>query len=540
MRRTARNATARGVALTAAVLLVTTGATSCTGDGDGERRPDASAAAPTGPGAGSDLPGSLTGQKPDWKRCPAPTPIQGATGGRPAPLPDGTAWECATLKAPLDYTEPDGETIDLALIRARAKPKGGEKRIGSLVFNFGGPGGSGVSSLPSFAAQEYRTLHERYDLVSFDPRGVGESEGVQCLSDEELDTWFATDSTPDDPGEEKEFLAGGRKAADGCEESSGELLPHVGTAAAARDMDLMRQVLGDDRLHYFGVSYGTELGGVYANLFPERVGRAVFDAVVDPTADTAEGALGQAKGFQLALDNFLADCAKQEDCPTGKSTVEGRKKIAALVKRLDGTSLPAQGDRRLTQSHVVNGIAAALYSREAWGVLKQGLQEVELLKTGNVLLALSDSLTGRDEKGRYSNIQSANTAVNCADSKDRYTADQVQKRLPSFREASPVFGDFLAWSMLQCTGWPVEGASKTVDVEAEGSEPILVVGNTGDPATPYEGAKRMADGLGDDVGVELTYKGEGHGAYGNSRCVTEAVNGYLLEGEVPRDGKVCS
>jgi pimeloyl-ACP methyl ester carboxylesterase len=520
--------------------MAVTAATACTGGDAGEGQPDASVSSPgaSGPGGGG-LPAALTGQQPAWQSCPAPSPIQGGGDGRPSPLPDGTAWECTTVKVPLDYAEPDGTTIGLALIRARAEPKDGQRRIGSLLFNFGGPGGSGVSILP-FAAEDYGKLHERYDLVSFDPRGVGESAGVRCLGDKALDRLYATDATPDDAAEERTSVVGSRKATDACEKNSGRVLRHVNTESTARDLDLLRHLLSDDKLHYFGVSYGTELGGVYAHLFPGNVGRAVFDAVVDPTEDTAQGALSQAKGFQLALDDFLKDCAKDADCPTSDDPAEGTRRITALLDELDSKPLPTQSGRRLTQSHAVNGIAAALYSEETWDFLKQGLQEAELLGTGNLLLAFSESLLGRDEQGRYSNMQPANSAINCADTKDRYTADDVHKQMPAFRAASPVFGEFLAWSLLQCTGWPVTGPSETVDVRADGSAPILIVGNTGDPATPYEGAKKMADGLGEGVGVELTYRGEGHGAYGNSNCVTDAVNGYLLDGKVPADGTVCS
>ncbi|MET8679189.1 alpha/beta hydrolase [Streptomyces sp. NPDC004647] len=507
-------------ALAAAALLISAGATAC-GDGD---------QAETGP---------LNAQKLSWNDCPAPSAAQGAGEGEPAPLPDGTEWQCSTLKVPLDWSKPDGERIDLALIRAKAKDQ--DRRIGSLVFNFGGPGGSGVATLPPAAKEDYTTLHTRYDLVSFDPRGVGNSEGVRCLDDKAQDAASATDSTPDNAAEEKASLALTEKTAAACEKNSGTVLPHVDTADAARDMDLMRQVLGDDKLHYFGISYGTELGAVYAHLFPQKVGRAVFDAVVDPTHDPEQSSLGQAKGFQLALDNFLKDCAKDGgSCPTGADPAQGGKRITELLARLDAKPLPTTDGRQLTQTRALNGIAQALYSKDYWSYLKQGLEEAQQLGTGNFLLALSDAMTGRDQEGHYSNLQSANTAIACADAKQRYTAADVRAKLPTFRQASPVFGEFLAWGMLQCTGWPVEGQSDILDVAAKGSAPIVIVGNTGDPATPYEGARRMADGLGKGVGIEVTNKGQGHGSYGTGACVTNAVNAYLLNGKVPPNGKVCT
>ncbi|MCP9206251.1 alpha/beta hydrolase [Streptomyces sp. NEAU-Y11] len=520
--------------VSATVVVALTAVVGCDDDGGkdqgkGQSRPSAPAPAATD----SSLPDSLTGQKLRWKSCPAPSPIQG-TGAAP-----GNDWECATLKAPLDYAKPKGETIDLAMIRAGATDE--DRRIGSLMFNFGGPGGSGVSSLPGFA-DDYAKLRTRYDLVSFDPRGVGESAGVTCLSDKEMDAADAVDGTPDDEDEIKAATADSRKYAAACEKKSGRVLPHVDTVSAARDMDLMRQVLGDRKLSYFGISYGTELGGVYAHLFPRNVGRAVLDAVVDPTEDPEEGAYGQAKGFQLALDNYLKDCAKKGiGCPTGSDAEAGDAKIAAFLKKLDKKPLSTQSGRKLTQDGALSGIAAALYDRESWRYLTLGLQEAMHFGKGNMLLAMSDSLAGRDEKGRYSNISAANMAVNCVDDKQRYTVEDVKAQLPRFREASPVFGEYLAWGMLGCTEWPVDGTTDSPEVNAKGSAPILVVGNTGDPATPYAGARKMAGELGPGVGVEVTYKGQGHGAYNSGNaCMTRTVNAYLLDGKVPSDGTTCS
>ncbi|MFH8723956.1 alpha/beta hydrolase [Streptomyces termitum] len=513
--------------LTASAVLFLAGCS----DGGGDQAP--TAAQPTGTGRMA----ALTEQKPEWDRCPAPSPAEGG-GDAPTPLPGGTAWECAFLTTPLDWSRPDGETIELALIRAKARNEGG--RIGSLVFNFGGPGGSGVSALPGFAS-DYESLRSRYDLVSFDPRGVGRSDPVECLSDRELDAYYALDFTPDDEAEERTLSDAQKKYAAACRKNSDAALPHVGTENAARDMDLLRQVLGDDRLHYFGISYGTELGGVYAHLFPERVGRAVFDAVVDPEAGVEAGALGQAKGFQLALDNFAQDCMDRGDACAlpGASVPEVEAGITDLLAALDEKPISGIGTRKLTQTQATNGIAQSLYSKEFWPYLEQGLDAADG-GDGALLLALSDSMNGRNENGSYSNIQAANAAINCVDFKERYTLGQAKERLPQFREASPVFGDFMGWALSSCAQWPVPGAWEHPDVSAPGSAPILVVGNTGDPATPYEGARAMVKALGQGVGVELTYEGEGHGAYnGGSACVKKAVDGYLLNGRVPASGTVC-
>ncbi|WP_328438661.1 alpha/beta fold hydrolase [Streptomyces sp. NBC_00457] len=480
----------------------------------------------------------LSAQSLSWKDCPAPSQAQGG-GGAPSPLANGDEWQCSTMKAPLDWDEPKGDTIDIALIRA--KTSGDEsKRIGSLIFNFGGPGGSGVTTLPAFG-EDYAKLRTRYDLVSFDPRGVGRSAPVKCENDQQLDAYFQQDATPENAAERTELLDDTKEFNAACEKNSKKVLPHVRTTDAARDLDLMRQVLGDAKLHYFGISYGTELGGVYAHLFPKNVGRAVFDAVVDPTENPEQGSLGQTEGFQLALDNFAEHCASQvEDCPIGDSAQDVKNRIAKLLKDLDSKPITGVFPRELTQTAATSGIAQALYSQDFWEYLTQGLDQA-YDGNGQILMLLSDSLNGRSENGEYSNLTAANISINCADDKPRYTAAYVERKLPEFRAASPVFGDYLAWSMISCTDWPVAGSADHPDVSAPGAAPILVVGNTGDPATPYEGARKMAQALGQGVGVELTYKGQGHGAYDSkNKCVQSAVNGYLLDGKVPAAGTVCS
>ncbi|MGW2261099.1 alpha/beta hydrolase [Streptomyces sp. NPDC001780] len=513
---------------TAAALLTAAG---CSGGGESGENP-----------AGGnvnvrDTPSDLASQRLEWTACPAPSVAEGG-GPSPSPLPGGGSWECATMKVPLDYAKPHGDTVGLALIRARARDQA--RRIGSLVFNFGGPGGSGVTGLPSFA-NDYEKLRSRYDLVSFDPRGVGRSRPVECETNKRLDAFYAQDSTPDTPAEEASYVNSLKSYAAACERRSGPELPYVGTQNAARDMELMRRVLGDDKLHYFGISYGTELGGVYAHLYPKSVGRAVFDAVVDPTQDSEQGSLGQTKGFQLALDNFAKDCiARGSACKLpGSTPQEVESFITRLQKRLDKQPVAGIGARQLTEPQATNGMAQALYSKEFWPLLEQGIDEADG-GNGALLLALSDSMNGRNEKGQYSNVQAANAAINCVDSKERYTLDETRAKLPEFRRASPVFGDFLGWGLLGCSHWPVPGQWRTPDVHAPGAAPILVIGNTGDPATPYAGARAMANALGKGVGVELTYKGQGHGAYDSGNpCVQRTVNDYLLNGKVPAAGTVC-
>ncbi|MCX4684978.1 alpha/beta hydrolase [Kitasatospora purpeofusca] len=498
----------------------------------------ATASASASPSAGlPPLPASLTGQQLGWQPCPAPSTAQGGDGSAP-----GAPWECATLKAPLDYGKPDGQTIDLALIRAVATGTGGQPRIGSLIYNFGGPGGSGVVTLPALA-KDYADLNARYDLVSFDPRGVGNSAAVRCLDDAATDASAAVDGTPDDQAETTALDAANTGYTAACEKNSGTVLPHVDTVSAARDLDLMRQVLGDAKLHYFGISYGTELGGVYAHQYPGNVGHLVMDGVVDPTKDPEQSALGQTKGFQLALENYMKACAAQAgpSCPTGQGGDDGTRRITDLLASLDSAPLPTDGPRVLTQDLAVTGIAAALYNQNSWNALSVGLQEAMRGGTGTTLLALADAYSGRDQQGHYSNQSAANRAISCADDRSRYTATDVQGLLPTFRQASPVFGDFTAWGLTSCNGWPVQGSADLPEVSAPGSAPIVVIGNTGDPATPYEGAGAMARQLGAGVGVQITLQGQGHGGYdsGNA-CLKQAVDQYLLADRVPAEGTTCT
>ncbi|MER6238113.1 alpha/beta hydrolase [Streptomyces clavifer] len=492
----------RAAVLTGAALLVTGVLAGC--DSPSSARPDQA-----GPG------------QPDWKRCAAP---EGGTE-------PGDAWRCTTVDVPLDYTKPDGDTIGIALIRKEATRK--SERIGSMLFNFGGPGGSGVDILPR-AAGSYQKLNTRYDLVGFDPRGVAGSSGVRCRDDKEQEEALrGIDMTPDTPAEEAAFVEDGADFGAGCARLSGTVLPHVGTTNAARDMDAIRRALGDRKLSYFGISYGTELGGTYAHLFPENVGRVVLDAVVDPTAGTVGHARNQATGFQRALENYLKD--------RGQDPEAGTRRIAEMLRRIDGDPLPTSSGRRLNETLALTGIVTPLYSRSSWPQLTQALDEAENSGTGDGLLQLADSYNGRDENGHYDTQSHSQRAISCADTRARPTAAEARALVPGFRELSPVFGPFLAWDTAGwCARWPVEGEHDTPEASAPGAAPILVIGTTGDPATPYEGAQRMADELGEGVGVMLTNEGEGHGSYGGSGCVTSLVDAYFLDGKVPADGRTCS
>lgn len=448
-------------------------------------------------------------------------------------------FQCTTMKAPLDYKKPDGGEIKLAV--ARKKATGPGKRIGSLLVNPGGPGGSAIEYLQSYAAIGYPAqVRARYDMVAIDPRGVARSEPVVCLTGPQMDTYTQVDQTPDDAAEVTELGGAYTKFANGCEQRSGEILPHVSTVETARDMDMLRALLGDERLHYVGASYGTFLGATYAGLFPARVGRLVLDGAMDPSLDAVELNRDQTAGFETAFQAFAADCVKKADCPLGTtSTADAATRLKRLFADLDARPIATGESRRLTESLGTTGVIAAMYDESAWPQLREALTGAQK-GDGSGLLALSDSYYERRPNGTYANLMFANAAVNCLDQPPAFAdAKAVTRAVPSFEKASPVFGKAFAWAALNCAHWPVPPTGTPHRIEAKGAAPIVVVGTTRDPATPYKWAQSLADQL--SSGTLLTYRGDGHTAYGRgSDCIDSAINTYLLEGTPPAEDKKCS
>ncbi|MEW9520855.1 alpha/beta hydrolase [Streptomyces tubercidicus] len=483
-------------------------------------------------------------QRPAEAASLAPLPAATPSGLRPyydqklSWHPCGVAgFECATMKAPLDYAKPSADT-DLKLAVARKKATGPGHRIGSLQVNPGGPGASAIDYLQQYAPQP-AAIRARYDMVAMDPRGVARSAPVECLSNKQMDRYTQTDVTPDSPAEVNKLTSAYRSFAKGCASRAGKLLGHVSTIEAARDMDVLRAVLGDKKAYYVGASYGTFLGATYAGLYPSRVGRMVLDGALNPALDSRTVNLNQAAGFDTAFRAFAADCIKHKDCPLGtKSVDDASRQLAALFKRLDAHPVATGEQRKLTESLATTGVFAAMYDQRAWPVLREYIAQA---KSGNGrgLLSLSDSYYERDPNGTYANQMYANPAVNCLDLATAFTSpDQVRAALPSFRKASPVFGDNFAWSALNCEYWPVKPTGTAHRIEAKGAAPILVVGTTRDPATPYVWAKALAAQL--SSATLLTYESDGHTAYGRgSKCIDNAINTYLLNGTVPPKGKHC-
>ncbi|MFB9966602.1 alpha/beta hydrolase [Sinosporangium siamense] len=430
------------------------------------------------------------------------------------PTKPDPAMQCGTIPVPLDYAEPDGEQIDMALIRTRAVGS----RLGSLVFNFGGPGVSGVDNLSPDA---FSVLGSRYDLVGFDPRGVERSAGVRCGG--QVGNLLASKDGPQAERLLKEF-------ADACRRDSGKVLPHVGTVNAARDLDRIRAALGDERLNYFGFSYGTHLGAVYATRFPKKVGRFVLDAPFDPTVSFGERAVTQAAGFGRAFAAFAEDCVAR-GCELGDDPGAVKRAVENLVDGLKSEPLKV-GDRMLTYGLAQLAVLAALYSEDSWSMLEEGAATA-LKGDGSTLLELADLYTGRKPDGGYSTAMSSLQAVNCADTTERPTAAQVAE---INRKIEKIFPFMAGDAARPCAYWPVPGSDEAKKIDATGSAPIVVIGGKGDPATPYKWATALDAQL--KTGVLVTYEGGGHGAYNNA-CVTRVVDKYLLDGQVPAEGTTC-
>jgi len=445
---------------------------------------------------------------------------------------------CAKVEVPLDYEDPDGETIELQVKVIPATGDGGR----SLFINQGGPGGEAQEFAEAMKSRFGDEVRDRYDVVGVDPRGVGMSTPIDCLSDRELDAYAASDPDPDDQAEVDNHRARTVEFGTACKERSGALASHISTEEAARDFDIVRALLGSKTFDWFGASYGTELGATYATLFPKTVGRMVLDGAVDPSLSAEESAFGQTTGFQRALDAYIRDCVKRAACPLGTGADTAEDKLISFYEARDAGPLTTGLERKLTQGHTFLGIAVALYDENFWPALTQALTEA-FKGDGSVLLRLSDVYFRRTDDGTYrENLHEANPAINCLDASDddaeASTLQEVQESLPRFEKASPVFGRALAWGALSCTDWPIKPLHPQVDVDATGSKPIVVLGTTRDPATPYEWAKALTDQLG--TAVLVTRQGDGHTAYtSNNECIKRIVDDYLVDGKVPKDGTTC-
>jgi len=444
--------------------------------------------------------------------------------------------ECATAVVPIDYADPGAGTTSIALARKRAS---GE-RIGSLLLNPGGPGGSGFDFLSSATGTVSKDVQNRYDLVGFDPRGVQHSEpAIRCYDGPEMDELTAYDADYSTPEGVQAAIDRYADFSRTCLEKTGPLFGHVDTVSAARDMDVLRAVLGDEKLHYLGYSYGTQLGATYAALFPQNVGRLVLDGAIDPTLTPEESALEQAVGFESALRAYVTDCQGGAQCPLQGSVDDGMKQVRRFLDRVRSAPLPTgDDDRPLTQALAFTGIAVTLYSESYWSYLTSALRTA-FAGDGSILLALSDAYYDRSEDGTYSaNQTEAFWSIGCLDGRSSSDPEDMKAEAAKIVAAAPTVGSLFTYGGVLCAQWPVPEVGGLDDYSAAGAAPILVIGTTNDPATPYEQAQALAKIL--DSGVLLTYEGEGHTAYGRSNdCVKDNVDAYLIDGKVPAEGTRC-
>lgn len=427
-------------------------------------------------------------------------------------------FECSDIFAPLDWNSDTDEFVRLKLIR-----KSGTENLIPILANPGGPGSSAVKWLrEGYETTGSSWFRSNFQIIAFDPRGVGESTAVKC-EDQALKDELLYGQPQFDLGsaEDIEFSTNQiREFAESCQKS-GPSVAYFNTQQAARDMDLIRQLLGQEQLNFLGFSYGTELGATYAALFPNRVGKFVLDGAVDPTLDSSTSLLGQIKGFDKALRAYLEDCLKQSGCPFEGDVEKAMTKISGFLQAREVRTLKTGDDRDLGISATLAGMIVTLYSKDSWTYLTQAFQQA-FAGDGSLFLILADFYNDRGTEGTYtSNINEANMAISCADNAAKPKSLQ---RLTEIREASRVFGKYYAYPEIGCTGWPEGIGMQKLNFDVELANRPMIVGTTGDPATPYEQAQSLAKLLG---GRLLTLRGEGHTAYGSNSCINSLVDAYL-------------
>jgi len=518
--------TPRGLLLTLAAALAVAGCSSV--DGNGRYAGDPAPTKPGSPKPTAAAPAQPTVSPLRFDDCTSVLrpQVRDAPGGD-RPLSFG----CGRLRVPLDYRNPSRKAIDLFLIRVRLA--GQQKRIGSLVVNPGGPGASGADAAVGLGLSLPADVLKRFDLVGFDPRGVGLSAPVECISDRLKDESLALDPDAKDALAAQTRLA--RQVSADCVAKYGDDLQHFNTEETARDLDLVRQAVGDTKLTYLGYSYGTRLGSVYAQLFPRQVRALVLDGAVDPKAGELASSQTQAAGFEKAFDQFAGDCkARNAACLIGP---DPRATVNRILAKARQSPIPGgSGGRKATAGPVLLAIVSALYDRGEWAELESALADADNGSSSG-LFRLADRYNQRDPSGRYTNLTDANTAIGCADTADKVPDAAVRRAVSAWRKQYPLFGSSLALGLLTCQQWRAPREPLPA-VRAAGAPPLLVIGTVNDPATPYASAKVLARTLAS--GRLLTWRGEGHTAYPKTRCVTAAVDAYLVNLTVPAANATCA
>lgn len=474
-------------------------------------------------------------QSLDWGEC---DPY--ATTDMSRSLFGGDGLECARLTVPLNYDEPDGTTITVGLLRHQAEDE--DNRVGSLVINPGGPGASGMLNAASMAGQVADTaIGQRFDLVGFDPRGVGASEpAVECLTPDERDADRADDAEYDgSPQGVRQAEREEREFADKCAQRTDhgkEMLAHLGTRDVVKDIDVLRSTLGDRKLSYLGYSYGTRIGYTYAEQFPRNVRALVLDGALDPEEDSVESLVSQGEGFGASFEEFASWCAERGDCPLkGDPT----KAYQDLVRPLLDDPVDAGGGRQLSYDDATTGTIQALYSENMWPQLRKGLSELSRGQ-GSTLMGLADLYNEREPSGEYANTQDAFMAIRCVDDPPVDDPDEIREAQSRYAEVAPFLDPGTEPSSARdaCAFWPVDNTSEPHLPNVDDVPPALVISTTNDPATPYQAGVRLAKAMN---GRLLTFEGNQHTVFlqGNG-CVDDAGADYLIDGTLPPEGKRCS
>jgi pimeloyl-ACP methyl ester carboxylesterase len=468
----------------------------------------------------------------EWTDCN--DQIRKLVAGQPGSDRD-LSFECdLSYDVPITYDEPQGATLPLFVVRVVSGTQ--TDRIGSLVVNPGGPGASGADAAIGLALTLPEEVLARFDIVGFDPRGVGSSTPVRCISDQRKDELIASEPRPVSDQQLDAAFALSQEIADGCATEYGDALGTFNTVDTARDMDRLRTALGDEKLTYLGYSYGTTLGSTYAELFPDKVRGMVLDAAVDPDVDAVKDAEQSAAALEKGFDAFAANCVGLlAGCPIG---AEPRQFVEQVLGQAAQAPIPSSepGEtRQATPGVVVTAVQAALYDTASWPQLSQALAAA---RNGDSkgLFSLADSYSGRLANGTYSNLFDANIAINCADRDDKLAASEIRRLAADWNAKYPLFGAGNAAGLYTCSVWEAQ-RTPLPERDAQGSAPIVVVGNSGDPVTPLPGAVDLAENL--ESGVLLTWQGQGHTAYPKTDCVKAAVDAYLIDLTVPLDGLTC-
>ncbi len=439
----------------------------------------------------------------------------------------------AAMTVPLDWAHPrNGKTVTIVVVRARAAAQ--KHRIGSLVINPGGPGASGTLAAIELAIDELPTdVLDRFDIVGFDPRGIGASSPIHCISDKEKDAELELPADPTTDAQWAADIGEQQRVANECYQAYGSDLTYYSTTETVRDMDALRAKLGDSKLTYLGYSYGTLLGAEYASAYPSRVRAMVLDGAVDPTLSTTESDNIQAAGFQLAFSHYAASCGK--NCKLGP---DPQTFVLNLMKQSDANPIPSgsSSDHRVVKGQaVLYAVISALYDRSQWSDLTSALVEAQH-GNGSGVLALDDQYNERQSDGTYTNIEDANVTIGCADSTDRPSVAQAKELAPQWRATNPLFGGSAASTLPFCSLWKAP-ADASIPIQNNHAPTILVVGTTGDPATPISGARHLSSLLG--TADLLVWQGDGHTAYPKTSCVTKDVDSYLVDLAAPPADTTC-